>query len=56
MSAEETGRYESMVKERGGAALYMAACLGLPRMVNMLLSVGKICRQIIPWVCCNILT
>lgn len=41
ISAEESNRYERRGKERGGVALYMAAYLGLQRMLNMLLSVGK---------------
>lgn len=40
VSPDEKGRYETMVRERGGVALYIACFLGLQRMVGMLLSVG----------------
>ncbi|WAR12898.1 ANK2-like protein [Mya arenaria] len=40
IAPEEAGRYESVVRERGTAALYMAAYLGRNRMANMLVSVG----------------
>ena len=41
VSTEEASKCDNMVKERGCVALYMASYLGLQRMVNMLLSVGK---------------
>lgn len=41
ISAEESKRYECVLKERGGVAIFMASYLGLQRMVKMLISVGK---------------
>ncbi|KAH3784634.1 serine/threonine-protein kinase dst2-like [Dreissena polymorpha] len=40
ISPDEAGRYEGVVRERGAVALYMAAYMGMQRMVSMLLSVG----------------
>ena len=37
----DANRIASVVRERGSVALFLAAFLGLQRMVNMLLSVGK---------------
>jgi hypothetical protein len=50
ISETDCDRYESTVRERGAIALFIASFLGLQRMANMLLSVG---RDILksPWSC-----
>ena len=50
LQSGDADRIASVVRERGSVALFLAAFLGLQRMVNMLLSVGK-CIQAAGRVC-----
>lgn len=43
INAEESGKIENAVYDRGCVALYMSSFLGLLRMCNMLITVGKYC-------------
>ncbi|KAL4234018.1 hypothetical protein ACF0H5_005672 [Mactra antiquata] len=40
ISSKESDRYDSVVRERGTVALFLASSFGLQRMTNMLISVG----------------